>query len=79
MEQRWNDIVRKTEALKINISQYYDVHHKFHIVSSTDINITYKKFLIFVSRVRYCLSEWRKLISAVLSSSTLIFVKTMKN
>ena len=47
MEQCWNDNVRKTEGSEINLSQYYIVYHKLHIVPSTEINITYENFLSF--------------------------------
>jgi hypothetical protein len=81
MEQCWNDTDRKTEASEIKLSEYYVVHHESHIVSSTEINITCEKIYFFfcVANKILHIGKGEIRFSTILSSSTFIFVRLMKN
>jgi hypothetical protein len=78
MEQCWNNTDRKTEASEINLFQYYFVHHKFHVVSSTEINITYEHFLscCFASKILHVGME--KLESQLFFPLLFIFLRPIK-
>ena len=78
MEQSWDDTDRKTEASEIKLSQYYVVHHKFHIVSSTEINITYENFLSFCVASKILHIGMEKLDSQLFFPLLLLFFKTNK-